>query len=113
VGVRPADRKHLEARLRTHSIPRALAARARIVLGSAAGESIRAPVRPDHRAGHPPRQLRQRARAGGSHNPLAGGLEPKRAPVSLDQIGRADQTQHSQRCTHLRDGTLGPVAGDG
>ncbi len=40
--MRAADRKQLEAWLRTHSIPQALATRARIVLGSAAGESIRA-----------------------------------------------------------------------
>jgi hypothetical protein len=40
VGV--ADRAQLEAWLRTQSIPQALAIRARIVLGSAAGESIRA-----------------------------------------------------------------------
>src|SRR5579875_794561 len=42
VEVKAADRKQLEAWLRTHSIPQALATRARIVLGSAAGESIRA-----------------------------------------------------------------------
>lgn len=42
VEVRAADRKQLEAWLRTHSIPQALATRARIVLGSAVGESIRA-----------------------------------------------------------------------
>src|SRR5579885_47197 len=34
-------------------------------------------VRPDHRVGHPARQLRQRARSGGSHNTLAGELERK------------------------------------
>ena len=37
-----ADRAQLEAWLRTQSIAQALAMRARIVLGSAAGESIRA-----------------------------------------------------------------------
>lgn len=41
VEVSDADRKRLEGWLRTHSIPQALATRARIVLGSAAGESIR------------------------------------------------------------------------
>ena len=40
--VSGADRKRLEAWLRSHSTPHALATRARIVLGSAAGESIRA-----------------------------------------------------------------------
>ena len=37
-----ADRRELEAWLRSHSTPQALATRTRIVLGSAAGESIRA-----------------------------------------------------------------------
>ena len=42
VEVSEADRAQLEAWLRTQSIAQALATRARIVLGSAAGESIRA-----------------------------------------------------------------------
>jgi len=41
VEVSGADRRQLEAWLRSHSTPRALATRARIVLGSADGESIR------------------------------------------------------------------------
>jgi transposase len=41
VEIGAADRAQLEAWLRTQSIPQALAMRARIVLGSAAGESIR------------------------------------------------------------------------
>jgi len=40
--VSGADRRQLEAWLRSHSAPQALATRARIVLGSADGESIRA-----------------------------------------------------------------------
>ena len=36
-----ADRRQLEACLRSHSTPRELATRARIVLGSGDGESIR------------------------------------------------------------------------
>jgi len=42
VEINAADRAQLEAWLQTQSIPQALAMRARIVLGSAAGESIRA-----------------------------------------------------------------------
>ena len=42
VEVGEADRAQLEAWLRSQSIAHALATRARIVLGSAAGESIRA-----------------------------------------------------------------------
>ena len=42
VEVSDADRAQLEAWLRTQSIAHALATRARIVLGSAAGESIHA-----------------------------------------------------------------------
>ncbi len=45
VEVSGANRRQLEAWLRTHSIPQALATRARIVLGSAAGESVRALAR--------------------------------------------------------------------
>jgi transposase len=45
VEVSGADRAELEAWLRTQSIPQALATRARIVLGSAAGESVRALAR--------------------------------------------------------------------
>ncbi len=41
VEVSGADRRELEAWLRAHSIPQGLAIRARIVLGSAQGESIR------------------------------------------------------------------------
>jgi transposase len=41
VDVSRADRKELEAWLRSQSIPQALAMRARVVLGSAQGESIR------------------------------------------------------------------------
>jgi transposase len=42
VEISGADRNRLEAWLRTQSVPQALATRTRIVLGSAAGESIRA-----------------------------------------------------------------------
>ena len=42
VEVSEADRAQLEAWLRTQSIAHALATRARIILGSSAGESIRA-----------------------------------------------------------------------
>ena len=45
VGVSGADRAELEQWLRAQSIPQALATRARIVLGSAAGESVRALAR--------------------------------------------------------------------
>ena len=41
VGVGAADRRQLEGWLRSHSTPQALVTRARIVLGSAEGESIR------------------------------------------------------------------------
>jgi len=41
VSVRETDRAELEAWLRAQSIPQALAIRARIVLGSAVGESVR------------------------------------------------------------------------
>lgn len=41
VEVGAADRRRLEGWLRSHSTPQALATRARIVLGSADGESIR------------------------------------------------------------------------
>jgi len=55
-------------------------------------QSGRTLVRPDHRASHPPGQLRQRAPAGGSDRPLAGALERERPTVSLDQIGCEHQT---------------------
>ena len=42
VAISEADRAQLEAWLRSQSIPHAAATRARIVVGSAAGESIRA-----------------------------------------------------------------------
>ena len=42
MAIGAADRAQLEGWLRTQSIAQALAMRARIVLGSAAGESIRA-----------------------------------------------------------------------
>ena len=41
VEVRGAERAELEQWLRAQSIPQALATRARVVLGSAAGESVR------------------------------------------------------------------------
>ena len=41
VDVGGADRRQLEGWLRSHSTPQALVTRARIVLGSADGESIR------------------------------------------------------------------------
>jgi hypothetical protein len=66
----------------------------------------RALVRPDHRAGHSPRQLRQRRALGAGHHPLSGQLERKCQTLSLDQIRPSDQTQHPQRCIYLRDTTL-------
>jgi hypothetical protein len=42
VAIGAADRAQLEAWLRTQSTPQALAMRARVVPGGAAGESIRA-----------------------------------------------------------------------
>lgn len=44
VEVGGAERRQLEAWLRSHSTAQALATRARIVLSSAAGESVRAPA---------------------------------------------------------------------
>src|SRR5437660_912826 len=71
----------------------------------------RALVRPDHRAGHSPRQLRQRRALGAGHHPLPGQLERKCQTLPLDQIRPSDQTQHPQCCTYLRDVTLAnPVA---
>jgi transposase len=66
----------------------------------------RALVRPDHRAGHSPRQLRQRRALGAGHHPLPGQLERKCQTLPLDQIRPSDQTQHPQCCTYLRDVTL-------
>jgi hypothetical protein len=67
----------------------------------------RALVRAEHRPGDSPRQLPERVPARACHHALARSLECAGAALPLDQVRRSDQTQHPQRCTYLRDGTLG------